>query len=441
MGLRDLGLLTPGCICLGACLLAAAYHIVLFVYFRDRIFLDYVAYLLCMAMFIFIHTESDARVVVYHAAETDYDWLYRYFNEGVQVLSFTAYINFGIQALGLPANRRSAFYRVWVVLSIVLGVYIVTIVALNVRGTPPPPLGRMVVRLFIFAMCLAILWRLLTMPKSRFQGMVLAGCVFFFVCGLMSFISNMHPGFVLLHPVAWLYLGNLGDIIFFSTAMGYRLKKTYDEREEALVQRNEAVLHERNRIARDMHDDLGSGLTKISILSEVAKTRLLHPDQARQQLDDISASSRELVDNLQDIIWVLNPRNDSLESLAAYIREYALRFFEPLAYEVGIHFPDGMGDSRLTEEQRRNVFLIVKETINNIARHASGRRVLITLEKQPKMAILSLRDDGVGFDPEAVRRFGNGLQNMQSRMEQIGGAYHLESAPGKGTLVRLVIPV
>src|SRR5205807_1923741 len=95
-----------------------------------------------------------------------------------------------------------------------------------------------------------------------------------------------------------------------------------------VLEKEQAVEKERNRIARDMHDDLGSGLTKIAILSEVAKTQLDQKDQAQKQLEKISFSSRELVDNLQDIIWVLNPKNDSLESLSAYLREYTLKFFD-----------------------------------------------------------------------------------------------------------------
>src|ERR1041384_5262512 len=94
------------------------------------------------------------------------------------------------------------------------------------------------------------------------------------------------------------------------------------------LEKEQAIEKERNRISRDMHDDLGSGLTKIAIMSEVVKKQIHEPEKAKQQLENISESSRELVDNLQDIIWVLNPKNDTLENLASYIREYALKYFE-----------------------------------------------------------------------------------------------------------------
>ena len=294
MDLHPLGLLAAGCICLGACLLAAAYHTVLFLYFRDRILLDYVAYLLCMALFIFVHSHAEARTLLVHVS--GFDKPYRYLNEAVQVLSFATYINFGVQALALPKDKRSFFYKVWVVLSIVLVIYIITMFIMNIRGVPPPATARALIRLFIFAMSLAILRRFITMTKSKFQELVLLGCIYFFVCGLISFITNV-AGYdpTGLGPVAWLYIGNVGDIIFFSAAMGYRLKKISDERQFAILQaaeerekRTEAVSEERNRIARDMHDDLGGGLTKISILSEVVKTQLLEPDKARIPLEHIS---------------------------------------------------------------------------------------------------------------------------------------------------------
>ena len=145
----------------------------------------------------------------------------------------------------------------------------------------------------------------------------------------------------------------------------------------------------------------------------------------------------QVCSNLQDIIWVLNPHDDTLESLSAYIREYALRFFEPLNSDIAFDYPNELEEVQLTEVQRRNVFLIVKETLNNIAKHARCRNVLISIGQAPEEIVLCLRDDGIGFNTEQVRRFGNGLQNMENRMQQIGGEYHLESVPGKGTLVRL----
>lgn len=227
--------------------------------------------------------------------------------------------------------------------------------------------------------------------------------------------------------------------IIWAVVRAYYLKKLAVQKAEAGKQ--QAIEKERNRISRDMHDDLGSGLTKIAILSEVAKKQMPEPEKAKEQLEKISQSSRELVDSLQDIIWVLNPANDTLESLAAYIREYTLKFAEPFSLETGFDYPEQFAAIQLSEEKRRNVFLTVKESLHNIARHAHCTRVDISITEEPGAFTLIIRDNGRGFDTGNTRMFGNGLKNMENRISQAGGNYQIDSAPGKGTLISIRIPV
>lgn len=240
----------------------------------------------------------------------------------------------------------------------------------------------------------------------------------------------------------WWFIGLiilLAALILWVSIRAYYKRKLTAQKNEA--DKKQAVEKERNRISRDMHDDLGSGLTKIAILSEVAKKQLAEPVKAKEQLEKISVSSRELVDNLQDIIWVLNPRNDSLESLAAYIREYALKYFEPLAVKMQFIYPEDFSKQPLSEEKRRNVFLTVKESLHNIAKHAWCNEVTISIGQSPQQFEISIKDDGKGFDPEQARLFANGLKNMQNRIEQVGGMFSIQSEPGNGTLSIMTIPV
>lgn len=207
-----------------------------------------------------------------------------------------------------------------------------------------------------------------------------------------------------------------------------------------LLEKEQAIEKERNRISRDIHDDLGSGLTKIAILSEVVKKQINDPEKAKHQLETISESSRELVDNLQDIIWVLNPKNDTLESLASYIREYALNFFEAFKIETHFMYPERFPLIKLSEESRRNIFLTVKETFNNIGKHAWCNTIILKIENPSNMIAIQIKDDGKGFDVNNTREFGNGLINMKNRMSQIGASYEIVSEPGRGTETRLLIP-
>lgn len=205
------------------------------------------------------------------------------------------------------------------------------------------------------------------------------------------------------------------------------------EKQRSELERKQAIEKERNRISRDMHDDLGSGLTMIAILSEVVKKQLSEPEKAKELLEKIAVSSRDLIDNLQDIIWVLNHKNDTLESLSSYIREYGLKYFEPLSVRLEFNYPEQFFNAHLSEEQRRNIFLTVKESFNNIAKYAWCNKVTVTIKESTKEIRLSIKDDGKGFDMNHVRIFANGLKNMQNRIEQVGGSYSITSEPGKGT--------
>jgi len=250
---------------------------------------------------------------------------------------------------------------------------------------------------------------------------------------------------VIIHPPFWKtvwFLTLVSLVVFTVFVLVVRYISQRNLKEKLLkLEKEQAVEKERNRISQDMHDDLGSGLTKIAILSEVVKKQISDPERAIQQLENISESSRELVDNLQDIIWVLNPKNDTLESLAAYIREYALKFFEPFGIDVQFIYPEKFGDIKLSEETRRNIFLALKESFNNIGKHAWCNKVKVCIKETNQAVGITIQDDGRGFDAARVRQFGIGLINMQHRIEQVGGQYRITSEKGVGTKTKIEIPV
>ncbi len=201
------------------------------------------------------------------------------------------------------------------------------------------------------------------------------------------------------------------------------------------LEKETAVERERNRIAQDMHDDLGSGLTKIAILSEVVKKQMEQPEKAFEQLERISDSSRTLVDNLQDIIWMLNSKHDQLDSLAIYIREYATKYFEQSGTNVSFDYPQHIEAFKLGDEQRRNIFMAIKEALNNTVKHAGANTVNITMSVVGSTINFVVSDNGRGFNMAETRQFANGVKNMQSRMDQVGGSCTITSKQGEGTSI------
>lgn len=200
---------------------------------------------------------------------------------------------------------------------------------------------------------------------------------------------------------------------------------------------------ERIRIARDMHDDIGSGLSRISLLSEQVKIALQDGKQSDQldktlfSLTKLSAESRQLTGSIGEIIWTMSPKNDTMEGLVSYVRNYAYDYLEQAGIDCTINFPDEVPAAAVSAELRRNIFLAVKETLHNIVKHASCTTVEMTLQFDESSFTLAVSDNGKGLNGQTKLHGGNGLVNMKKRIEETGGIYRIESVQGKGVKVIL----
>jgi hypothetical protein len=192
----------------------------------------------------------------------------------------------------------------------------------------------------------------------------------------------------------------------------------------------------RNRISHDLHDDVGSTLGSISIYSEVAKT--LSAENREDVLDKIGEASREMLDKLNDIVWSINPENDTLEKLETRMRAYAAMVLYPKAIDFTMETSSQYANTTMTMEVRRNLFLVFKEAIYNIAKYSGCRQVEIRLTESKGSIRLEIKDDGKGFDPTLQDAYnGNGLKSMKERAKAIQGTLQIISAPGAGTQILL----
>jgi PAS domain S-box-containing protein len=195
----------------------------------------------------------------------------------------------------------------------------------------------------------------------------------------------------------------------------------------------------RRRIAADLHDDIGSSLTQISILSEVVRQRMGEPESSvAGPLAYIARASSELIDSMSDIVWAINPQRDRLSELVHRIRRFAADTFTArnIAFRLDLPGPDD--DLRLEGNLRRELFLIFKESINNVVRHSECSEAGIEMKLGEACLEYSIHDNGCGFDPEGTSE-GHGLASMRSRAQGIGAAFELESASGKGTRIRISV--
>ncbi len=217
------------------------------------------------------------------------------------------------------------------------------------------------------------------------------------------------------------------------TAYRYRLERVLQ------VQRM------RLRIAADLHDDIGAGLSRVVLLSEVLKREAPLDEQAFGTLTKIGDTGRELVDSMADIVWAMNPRRDDLRSLVLRVRQFASDLLESKGIEWEFTPPEELENIKISPDLRRHVLSIFKEALHNIVRHSECKSVSLQFLLNGDFLEADIRDDGRGFtnaaDDSTWRRTGSGLINMQQRAVELHGELKIESSPGSGTLLKLRVPV
>ena len=198
---------------------------------------------------------------------------------------------------------------------------------------------------------------------------------------------------------------------------------------------------ERARIARDFHDDLGACLSHMIVLSELVKVDKAQPNEIEIHAAKIGSTARKAVHGLGTIVWAVNPRNDTLDSLVQYISQYAYDFFEAPQIACHLDLPTEVPAIHLTAEVRHNLFMVVKEAFNNILKHSRASDVHLRLALQNGVLEIRVEDNGCGFEtsPTASRR--SGLPNMRQRTKMIGALLQIESQPGKGTSIRVQMTI
>jgi ligand-binding sensor domain-containing protein/signal transduction histidine kinase len=205
------------------------------------------------------------------------------------------------------------------------------------------------------------------------------------------------------------------------------------------VEQQHALEKERTRIAQDMHDDLGSRLTEILMLSERSSPANL-PEQNAER-SRIAGAARQMAENLDAIVWAVEPRNDSLERVAAYLYDYAVEFLAASSIRCRLDVPRELPSYVVTSETRHQLFMVVKEALNNIAKYAQASEVWFRLTLKDSQITICVEDNGAGFATSEKSSFGNGLINMEKRIRSIGGSFQLESEKGKGTQIAITVPL
>ncbi len=237
---------------------------------------------------------------------------------------------------------------------------------------------------------------------------------------------------IYIKPPFWRTYWFYTSVLFIIALLAYAV---HDMRVNKLL----AVEKLRNRVARDLHDDMGSTLSTINILSSMAKTKMTTDAvKTAEYLSKISDNSQRMMEAMDDIVWSIKPTNDSMQKIIARMREFATSVLEAKDIELNFTTDEEVYDVKLNMEARRDFFLVFKEAVNNAAKYSHASTVVVNLSIKNKKLTMVVKDDGKGFDvPKADG--GNGLGNMQKRAEAMNGNITIESKPGIGTQVKVSI--
>ena len=241
----------------------------------------------------------------------------------------------------------------------------------------------------------------------------------------------------------WWFTAWIAVTLFIAVIISVRLaeKRKYQNRLR-LAEQERALERERGRIAQDLHDDLGSLLARISLLSGLARQDKNDPNQVLTHVNKIAQAADETVRALEEIVWAVRPGSDSLQSLVEYVAHFSNELFEGDGTRCRLDLPHDLPAMPLPPEMRHNIFLVVKEALTNVLKHTDAKEVHVQAKAMADQLEFVVQDNGRGFDPAKVSQESkrNGLANMRRRAETMGGKLEVTSTP-QGTTVRLIVKV
>ncbi len=243
-------------------------------------------------------------------------------------------------------------------------------------------------------------------------------------------------------------MGGMAFVLLAALVWITQLRKQVEERSQQLAaeiqlreqtERRSALEQERARIAKDLHDDLGANLAQIVFLSQ-------RVDGGRHDLQEVDrwfrlipATARKTIQSLDEIVWAINPRHDLVESLANYLSQFAAEHLMLAGVRCVLDVPTVLPEIHVSAEVRHNLVLAAREAINNVSTHAAATEAHVSLTLDDTALIITVADNGRGFDPANLGNDGNGLSNMRRRLEDVGGRLELDAAAGKGATVRFMV--
>ncbi len=445
----------------GALLVLGIFHFTIYLQQNDKAFRNYAFYLLLMALFNVVRLLGDQipfgyTIFSYYHIET--------LDPIISNLAFLMYVNFLGVVLGIGREEKF-YYGFWKGLQAGVIISVLMYFLLRISGDPYNISKTLINTASFLALGLGVVlaFRLLRLRKEYFYKLIIIGTIVNVIGVLTGLLVNVfvYKDSLAFEGLFYMEIGILVEVVFLSAALGYRLKIAYKEKEMAqqnlleetrkrealaietarLLQKELDVKKVQERIGKDLHDDIGATLSSMSIYSELAtKVWDTRPDESKKMIEKITNVSKELLHRMSDIIWSMKSDFSETNALESRIATYINDFLTPKEITCSMDISEQLRTSCKRPEDTKNMLLIIKESLNNIAKHSCATHVRIELKSKSNNIQLLIADNGKGIDQKAVKT-GNGIRNIKSRCAQLNGNCTIDSKPGHGTVVSCTFPI
>jgi signal transduction histidine kinase len=445
-------------ICIGGIFLAAVYHTILYFHRRENLLKHYTFYLWVLLFYLYFRADLYLDFTGFNLKENTYNW-----DEILQMFSFMFYVRFVGYALFLERSDNRISWYFWQSAIPVVTVYILLQFVVGSQDSTVDFILRFTIRAYLLVFGLWSVILLLRRRNNLYYYYLSAAAITMIFFGIVSSISMMQQAALFgWGPFYWLLISFLCDVIFFSAALGYLIRQEHQEREQSLkellvkeaelqqkeLEKMKAVYEtreeERMRIARDLHDDMGSTLSSIGIYSKVVATYMDSDKQkANEYLEKIQDNTKQLMDTTADMIWSLQSNYGRTESIFKRMQQTAVQLLSSANIIPHIAMRPYEKLPALSIAAQKNIWLIFKEALNNTCKYSRAANCNLTVELADDILSMTIEDDGIGIafaEATAVER-GNGLRNMQLRTEELKGRFTIKTNSGKGTLIKTEFPV
>jgi len=442
----------------GAILLAAIYHTILFIHRREPLLRHYFTYLWVSFGYLLF------RLLLIYYKDNDFEvWEQKIpLDEILQMGTFLFYISFLGHALNINSsdNRLTWFfykYTPWV-----MGFCLAAeVVAINKPSTLLYYISYIGLRVFLLCLGFMALANSLKKRKNPYYYYLAAGAIAIIFFGILSTVASLfatHRFYKGIGPFGWLQFGYFFDVVFFSAAVGYRFKMESIEKEQALkkVMEQQQVLQqkelekietdfrvreeERVRISKDLHDDLGSTLSSIQLYVEVIEKIFdKNAPKAKELLASVKKNTQSAAENMSDLVWALNTGRAVNSTFEERLKNYCYQLLAPKDISCLVDIPEWFHETVTNTNVLRNLMMVSKECLNNIAKYSQATHCEVAALMTDEHLLIRISDEGIGFNKDKMAA-GNGLKNMQQRIQSLGGQLMVDTADGRGTSIGIAIP-